>query len=147
MESSTTMPPRLAAAMKLLATAPKAMKTSILLDFARSMPALPPGMTHKLEQVHECTTPFFVHVELNDEVVQLFFDAPAEAPTVRAFAGLLADGLAGESPTAVLAVPEDFFVAGNLGEIITPLRLRGLQAVLGRIKRQVREAIAQSLGD
>jgi cysteine desulfuration protein SufE len=135
------LPPKLAAALKMLAGAPKNIKIELLLEFARAMPRLPEGMASKLEQVHECTTPFFVHAELEGAVVHLFFDAPEEAPTVRAFAGLLAEGLEGEAASAVLAVPDDFYLQGNLGEIVTPLRLRGLQAVLTRIKRQVRELV------
>lgn len=139
-ERLALLPPRLQNLVKTLASAPKVIKTEMLLAFAQKMPPLPEGMQGRLEQVHECTTPFFVHAELRDNRVHLFFDAPKEAPTVRAFAGLLAEGLEGESPEAVLGVPEDFYTLARLEEIITPLRLRGLQAVLTRIKRQVREA-------
>jgi cysteine desulfuration protein SufE len=140
MAELSQVPPKLQSALKLLSTAPKNIKIELLLDFAKRMPVLPEGMKAQLEQVHECTTPFFVHAELEGENVHLWFDAPEEAPTVRAFAGLLSDGLEGESKAAVLAVPEDFYTLGKLEEIITPLRLRGLQAVLRRIKRQVSEA-------
>ncbi len=139
-ERLALLPPKLQSIVKVLGNAPRVIKTEMLLEFAKKMPPLPDGMQGKLEQVHECTTPFFVHVELSDARVHLFFDAPKEAPTVRAFAGLLAEGLEGESPEAVLGVPEDFYSLARLEEIITPLRLRGLQAVLTRIKRQVREA-------
>jgi cysteine desulfuration protein SufE len=131
------LPEKLQASLKMLATAPKPIKIELLLEFAKKMPALPEGMKANLEQVHECTTPFFVHAELENGLVHLWFDAPEEAPTVRAFAGLLSDGLEGADVAAVLAVPEDFYRLGKLEEIITPLRLRGLQAVLRRIKRQV----------
>jgi cysteine desulfuration protein SufE len=131
------LPERLQQSLKMLATAPKPIKIELLLEFAKKMPALPEGMKASLEQVHECTTPFFVHAELENSKVHLWFDAPEEAPTVRAFAGLLSDGLEGEDVAAVLNVPEDFYRLGKLEEIITPLRLRGLQAVLRRIKRQV----------
>ncbi len=134
------LPKKLNDALKMLARAPKNIKIELLLDFAKRMPALPEGMKANLEQVHECTTPFFVHAELEHHKVHLWFDAPEEAPTVRAFAGLLSDGLEGEDVATVLAIPEDFYRLGKLEEIITPLRLRGLQAVLRRIKRQVTEA-------
>ena len=137
------LPIKLQEALDMLAKAPKPIKIELLLDFAKRMPALPEGMKANLEQVHECTTPFFVHAELEGELVHLWFDAPEEAPTVRAFAGLLADGLEGETVAHVLAVPEDFYRLGKLEEIITPLRLRGLQAVLRRIKRQVQENLAR----
>lgn len=141
-DASHNLPPRLQQVVGMLAGAPKMLKTEMLLEFAKKMPTLPQGIEAKLEQVHECTTPFFVHVELQNGLVYPYFDAPKEAPTVRAFAGLLSEGLAGYSPEAILAVPEDFYTQAKLEEIVTPLRLRGLQAVLQRIKRQVREQMA-----
>jgi cysteine desulfuration protein SufE len=140
-ERMALLPPKLQEVVQALASAPKVIKTEMLLEFARKMPKLPEGMQSKLEQVHECTTPFFVQVELEDGKVIPYFDAPKEAPTVRAFAGLIAQGISGESPEAVLRVPEDFYALAKLEEVVTPLRLRGLQAVLTRIKRQVREAV------
>ncbi len=134
------LPPKLREVVTALAAAPKNIKLEILLDFAKNMPKLPEGMQNKLEQVDECTTPFFVHVEMEDGGLKPYFDAPPEAPTVRAFAGMLAEGLTGASAAEVLAVPEDFYVDAKLSEIVTPLRLRGLEAVLRRIKRQVKES-------
>ena len=142
----SSLPPKLQTVVRTLATAPKAFKTELLLEYAKKMPPLPEGMQGKLEQVHECTTPFFVHVELEDGQVIPYFDAPKEAPTVRAFAGMLAEGLSGYSPEEVLKVPEDFYTLAKLEEVITPLRLRGLQAVLSRLKRQVREATQEAKG-
>jgi cysteine desulfuration protein SufE len=34
-------------------------------------------------------------------------------------------------------VPDDFFYGMGLEEVVTPLRLRGMGAILARIKRQV----------
>ncbi len=140
-EHLAQLPPKLQNVVKMLGSAPKILKTEMLLEFAKKMPPLPEGMKGQLEQVHECTTPFWVHAELQGQQVHLFFDAPKEAPTVRAFAGMLSEGLEGESPEAVLNVPEDFYTLARLEEVVTPLRLRGLQAVLSRIKRQVREGL------
>ena len=140
-ERLALLPPKLQKVVGQLSTAPKVIKTELLLEFAKKMPQLPEGMGTKLEQVDECTTPFFVVVEIANGKVFPYFDAPKEAPTVRAFAGMLAEGLSGSSPEEVLAVPDDFYLQAKLEDIVTPLRLRGLQAVLMRIKRQVREAL------
>ena len=72
--------------------------------------------------------------------MHLYFDAPQEAPTVRGFAGILLDGLDGEPADVILDVPDDFFYDMGLEEVVTPMRLRGMGAILARIKRQVRAA-------
>jgi len=62
----------------------------------------------------------------------------AEAPTARGFAGILREGLDGLTAAEVLAVPDDASYRFGLGEAVSPLRLRGMVAMLSRIKRQVR---------
>jgi cysteine desulfuration protein SufE len=44
--------------------------------------------------------------------------------------------------TDVLAVPNDITVRLALAEVVSPLRLRGAAALLGRIQRQVRDQLA-----
>jgi cysteine desulfuration protein SufE len=73
-----------------------------------------------------------------DRSVHLFFHAPAESPTTRGFAGILHEGLDGLPSADVLAVPDDAPYRFGLGEAVSPLRLRGMVAMLSRIKRQVR---------
>jgi cysteine desulfuration protein SufE len=69
--------------------------------------------------------------------VTIHFDAPPEAPTTRGFAGILSEGLNGATAAEVLAVPNGFYTALGLDRVISPLRLRGISAILGRLKRQV----------
>jgi cysteine desulfuration protein SufE len=105
-----------------------------------------------MEQVVECQSPLFLVVEVTEvagapggderEVVNLFFDAPPSAPTTRGFAGILHAGLDGLSPAELLAVPDDAPYRFGLGEAVSPLRLRGMVSMLGRIKRQVRAKTA-----
>ncbi len=54
------------------------------------------------------------------------------------FAGILHEGLDGLSAAEVLAVPDDAPYRFGLAEAVSPLRLRGMVGMLGRIKRQVR---------
>jgi cysteine desulfuration protein SufE len=81
----------------------------------------------------------FLHVDVADrEKVRLYFSAPPEAPTTRGFAAILAAGLDGQSATEILAVPDDFYADLGLAALISPLRLRGMSAMLARIKRRLR---------
>jgi cysteine desulfuration protein SufE len=96
-----------------------------------------------MERVVECQTPFFLHAEVVDDgTVQLWFACPPEAPTTRAFAGILAEGLAGAPADEILAVPEDLAGRLGLGQTISPLRLNGMTAIIRRLKRQVRAQLA-----
>lgn len=133
------LPPKLDQIVRLMAGSPKDLKIEALLDYSRRVPDLPPDIERDdLEQVHECLTPFFVLTEVDDEgAVHFFFEAPQESPTIRGFAGILIGGLEGESVEAVTSVPEDFFHAMGLDEVITPQRLNGMVAILRRIKRQL----------
>jgi len=92
-----------------------------------------------MEPVPECQSPLFLHVDAEDPAsVRLHFSAPAEAPTTRGFAAILAAGLDGQPAEAILAVPDDFYAELGLAKLISPLRLRGMSAMLTRIKRRVR---------
>ncbi|MHA7653168.1 SufE family protein [Mycobacterium sp. ML4] len=116
-------------------------KLQLLLEFAGDLPALPPELAESaMEPVPECQSPLFLHVDACDpERVRLYFSAPAEAPTTRGFAAILAAGLDGQPADAILAVPEDFYTELGLAALISPLRLRGMSAMLARIKRRLRD--------
>jgi cysteine desulfuration protein SufE len=96
-----------------------------------------------MEQVVECQTPFFLTTELDgDQRVHLWFDVPDEAPTTRGFAGILREGLEGARAEEVLGTPNDFYEDLGLADVISSLRLRGMSAILFRLKRQVQEQLA-----
>lgn len=135
------MPAKLTEIVEEFATAPRDVVLEMLLEYSDAVPALPAGMAHDgMEQVVECQTPFFLHAEVDaDKRVHTWFDCPPEAPTTRAFAGILAEGLDGASAEEVLAVPDDLYQRMRLSEAISPLRVRGGTAILARLKRQVRE--------
>ncbi|WP_426560487.1 SufE family protein [Angustibacter sp. McL0619] len=120
-------------------------RLQLLLELSDELPPLPEryaGHLEAMEQVHECQSPLFLAVEANAETVHVFFDAPRESPTTRGFAGILHAGLDGLAPEQVLAVPDDAPYRFGLAEAVSPLRLRGMVAMLARIKRQVREQSA-----
>ena len=115
-------------------------KLRLLLEFADELPPLPADMEQAaMEPVPECQSPLFLHVDADDrEKIRLFFSAPAEAPTTRGFAAILAAGLDKQPAEDILAVPDDFYSDLGLAALISPLRLRGMSAMLARIKRRLR---------
>ncbi|MDZ4267476.1 MAG: SufE family protein [Mycobacterium sp.] len=114
-------------------------KLAMLLEFANELPELPADLEEAaMEPVPECQSPLFLHVDAGDRSqVRLYFSAPAEAPTTRGFASILAAGLDGQSADDILAVPDDFYGELGLASLISPLRLRGMSAMLSRIKRRL----------
>lgn len=141
MEPRLSTPPRLQQIVESFGAAPREMRVQALLDFSSRVPPLPSRFHDDrdlLEQVHECQTPFFLASEVDEAgAVHLWFDCPPEAPTVRGFAGILHAGLDGEPARAVLEVPPDFYRGMGLSEVVSVLRLRGMGAILSRLKRQV----------
>ncbi len=121
-------------------------RLQLLLEFSQELPELPERYADHpdlLERVIECQSPVFLFVEVDeDRVVRVFLTAPRESPTTRGFASILAQGLAGLTVEQVLAVPSDFPFEIGLTEAVSPLRLRGMIGMLGRIQRQVKEKSA-----
>ncbi len=115
-------------------------KLALLLEFAQELPALPADLEEAaMEPVPECQSPLFLHVDADDpQRVRLYFSAPAEAPTTRGFAAILHAGLDGQPAADILAVPDDFYAQLGLATLISPLRLRGMSAMLTRIKRRLK---------
>ena len=137
------MPPKLAEIVDEFASAPREVVLEMLLEFSDAVPPLPSELAGHtgMEQVPECQTQFFLAARVQpDRTVETFFDCPPEAPTTRAFAGILAEGLAGASSAEVLVVPDDLYARMGLAHAISPLRVRGGSAILARLKRQVAEA-------
>jgi cysteine desulfuration protein SufE len=134
---------RLDDVVRLFATAPAPLRLEALLDYSRRLPPLPErlaGHPELLQRVPECQTPFFLTVEIEDGQTHLFFEAPPESPTVRGYAGILHEALEGAAPAEILAVPNDFYLHMGLQEAVSPLRLRGMGAIVQHLKAKVREA-------
>jgi cysteine desulfuration protein SufE len=140
-----TLPAPLAELVDDFADVGPKQRLELLLELSRELPELPAryaDAADTMEQVHECQSPLFLAVEVEDadnRTVHLYFSAPPEAPTTRGFASIMSTGLDGQPAQDVLAVPDDFYVALGLGQAVSPLRLRGMAAMLGRIKNQVRQ--------
>ncbi len=117
-------------------------RLEMLLEFALSMPDLPEELDSardSMEQVHECQSPVFLLATMDGGKIYYYLDVPREAPTVRGFAGILHEGLNGAEPEAIAATPNDLYQRMGLHKVLSPLRLRGLTALLGRMKRNAQE--------
>ncbi|GAA4482490.1 SufE family protein [Microbacterium panaciterrae] len=124
---------------------PESDRLQLLLEFSNDLPAVSDQVAahpEMYERVAECQSPVYIYVELTDGVVTMHATAPAEAPTTRGFASILAQGMAGLSPAAVLAIPDDFPQSIGLTRVVSPLRISGMTGMLLRAKRQVRERLA-----
>ncbi len=117
-------------------------RLDMLLEYAMNLPDLPEELHNArdtMEQVHECQSPVFLLAQLHEGKVRYYLDVPREAPTVRGFAGILHEGLNDATPAAILATPNDLYQQLGLHQVLSPLRLRGLMALLSRMKRNARE--------
>jgi cysteine desulfuration protein SufE len=145
-QEGSALPPQLAELVDEFAEVGPKQRLELLLELSRELPELPEryaDAADSMEQVHECQSPLFLAVEVDEaQKVHLFFSAPPGAPTTRGFASIMHTGLDGEPAADVLAVPDDFYTALGLAQAVSPLRLRGMSAMLSRIKKQVRSAVA-----
>ena len=141
--TTTVLHPRLQEIADEFVAVPESERLQLLLEFGQELPPLPDRYATQrelLEPVPECQTPLFLAVEVSpNETVHLFFDALPEAPTTRGFAAILHAGLDGLTADEVLATPGEFSSQLGLQDLVSPLRLRGMAAMLARIKRQIRE--------
>ena len=117
-----------------------------LLDYSQRLPPLPERYEAEKQQghnrVHECQTPVYLWVEVDQGRVHIHADVPRESPTVRGFISLLARTLDNQTPEAVAQLPDDLLDQLGLSETLGMTRTQGLTAILNRIKRSVATAAA-----
>src|SRR5690606_38610889 len=146
---TTTTPPNLPPALAQLRDdfleLAEPDRLQLLLELSYELPPLPERYAEHLElleRVEECQSPVPAFAEDDDGGrVHYIAHAPAESPTTRGFASILAQGIDGLTAAEVLAIPEDFPGSLGLTGVVSPLRLRGMSAMLTRAKRQVREQL------
>jgi cysteine desulfuration protein SufE len=117
-------------------------KLELLIEISDQLPALPERYADHpelLERVEECQSPVYLFVEIHGGIVEIFLTAPREAPTTRAFAGILHASLNEQTVDTVLNFDDNYPSMLGITELVSPLRMRGIRGMLDRIKRQVRE--------
>lgn len=124
-----------------LAAADRETRLQTLLEYSRKLPELPERLRAARDQgvgrVHECQTPVFLYVAVEDGRVAIHADVPRESPTVRGFLALLIRSLDGATPADVAAVPADLLDRTGLAGDLGLTRTQGLTAILQRVKREV----------
>jgi cysteine desulfuration protein SufE len=125
-------------------------RLELLLDFAENLAELPEAYRAQrdagLHRVVECQTPVFLWVELNDRRVQIHAEVAPEAPTVKGFMALLVEAFHDAPAEQVLAAPADILNRMGLAQALGMTRLRGLNAIVHRVKSEVRRALELTPG-
>ncbi|HEY5315317.1 MAG TPA: SufE family protein, partial [Pirellulales bacterium] len=119
-------------------------RLELLLEMANSLPPLAPELAAQrdagLHRVHECQTPVFLWVGVSEGRVAIQADVAPESPTVKGFVALLAEAFGGAMPEQVLATPADLIQQLGLTAALGMTRMRGLHAILYRVREEVRKA-------
>ena len=119
-----------------------------LLDFSDDLPDLPESYQARRDagenRVHECQTPVSMWGEVVNGHVEIYADVPRDSPTVRGFISLLIDALSGATPANVLAVKPTLLSELGLVEALGMVRMRGLHAILHRMKSEVQRAVREA---
>ena len=135
-----SLPPNLQEIVDDFASMTREEKLETLIGYAETFPALPDWLKDKrdaMEPVPECMTPVFLFAEkLPSGGVHFYLDIPAQSPTVRGLASILANGLEGCTPEQIISVPGDFFLPMNLQEAVSQQRLNGFMGVLAHMKQE-----------
>jgi sulfur transfer protein SufE len=76
-------------------------------------------------------------IDVVDDKVQIIADVAEEAPTVKGFVSVLVEAWHGATPAEVAAAPHDILRRMGLADKLGMTRLRGLNAVVQRIKNEV----------
>ena len=121
-------------------------RLELLLDYAQQLPPLPeayyPLRDAGLNMVHECQSPVFLMIEVQQGAVHLHADVPDEAPTARSFTTLMVKAFDGVAPQVVLDAPADILHRLGLTHLLGMQRTRGLRAIYQRIKTEVARIVA-----
>ncbi len=143
------MPPRLEAIVAEFADLEPEERLELLLDFAHNLPPLPPEYQARKQagenRVHECMTPVYLWIEVPHGTVNILADVAEEAPTVKGFVSVLVEAFSGARPAEVLQTPTDLLARLGLQQALGMTRMRGLSAILHRIRSGVEKAAAGTL--
>ena len=138
------MPPSIEKILRRFATLSPDMTRQALVQYAGRLPPLPErfqGVDLERYRVHECQTPVAIFPEVVDGRMYYHADLPRESAALRALLAMIFEAVNGQPPETVLSIPPDF-VRQVMGKIGLQAREVGLNAMVERLKRHAREAVA-----
>lgn len=142
------IPPSIDKILRRFATLTPDMTRQALVQYAAKLPPLPErfqGLDSAQYRVHECQTPVAIFPEVVDGKMFYHADLPRESAALRALLAMIFDAVNGQPPETVLAIPPDF-VRQVMGKIGLQAREAGLNAMVERLKRAARQAVAERDG-
>jgi len=124
------------------------LRLQLLLDYAKKLPAVPPGLETDAEsaRIHECQTPVWLWLVPENGSVRVHAKVAEEAPTVQGFLSIIAQGYEGASAEELASVPSDLVERLGLGDLIRMNRAIGLHAVTDRVRREARKLTTEGAG-
>jgi cysteine desulfuration protein SufE len=121
-------------------------RLELLLEFAENLPPLPPDLQAQRDagqhRVHECQTPVFLWVVPEGDRIRVHGDVAPEALTVKGFVGIMAEACSGAPAADVLSADPNLVQRLGLAEALGMVRLRGLSAIVHRIRRDTQQLLA-----
>lgn len=139
------IPPSIDKILRRFATLTPDMTRQALVQYSAKLPPLPErfqGVDLEQYRVHECQTPVAIFPEVVDGRMHYHAELPRESAALRALLAMIFDAVNGQPPETVLAIPPDF-VRQVMGKIGLQAREAGLNAMVERLKRAARQAVAE----
>jgi cysteine desulfuration protein SufE len=143
--AESPLPPSVARVLRTFRALGREEKMQTLLHFAKRLEPLPErfqALDRTEFTVPECQTRVDLFPEVRDGNLYFYVDLNArQSPTIAAFLSILFSAVNGHPPDTTLAIPDDF-VRQMMDGIGLAGREVGLNAMLARVKRHARTALA-----
>ena len=143
--AESPLPPSVARVLRTFRALGREEKMQALLHYAKLLEPLPErfqSLDRAEFMVPECQTRVDLFPEMRDGKMYFYVDLNVrQSPTIAAFLAILFSAVNGHPPETTLAIPPDF-VRQMMEGIGLAGREVGLNAMLTRIKRHARDAVA-----
>jgi len=118
-------------------------RLDLLLDYSDKLPHLPEKIQTTLRQekhrVPECQTPVYLEIFAENQQLKIQAEVPPESPTVRGIISILFFALDGCPLKNPEEIPIDLLHRLGLDKKIGTLRSQGINAILHRLRRAIKQ--------